>query len=113
MNNGIIYRNGRIVVPINGTYHIYSFLNILKLSNESKATKYEIGIYKYNILTMTEEMLTDSFILRSRSMNGFYSTNVFISLDAHLDTNDEVYVKVTNTKFIRNPSINTFGLYLL
>lgn len=113
MNNGMKFRNGRIVVPINGTYNIYSLINIMKLSNESLYTKYEIGIYKYNILTMMEEKLSDSYILKSRTKDGFYSTNMFVSLDAYLQKHDEIYVKASNTKFIRNPSLNIFGLYML
>jgi hypothetical protein len=65
IRQGIRYRNGRLVVPVDGTYIIYSNLDFFEESNPSsglpnikdinKPIKH--GIFKFNILEGVEEEL--------------------------------------------------------
>lgn len=119
MQNGMEFRNGRLVVPMNGFYHLYGFLDLYQsYGNEAMAPGMPDSItmrfYKSNILKPNEEALIETFRPYERSANQrFMIYQSFLSADVKLEAGDEVYLKVSNLTYIKNPSRNVFGLHML
>lgn len=122
INNGIDYRNGRLVVPVTGYYHVYSFLDLLTeycddhRNGKQKTIKSSIrhAIFRYNIKDGQEEEVISSYKPYHYSKNkrfNFYET--YISADVFLDPGDEVYIKVSNASYLQSPSKNFFGIHML
>lgn len=119
MQNGMEFRNGRLVVPAKGYYHLYGFLDLYQsYGNEAMAPGMPDSItmrfYKSNILKPDEEALIETFRPYERSANQrFMIYQSFLGADVELDAGDEVYLKVSNLTYIKNPSRNVFGLHML
>lgn len=119
MQNGMEFRNGRLVVPVKGFYHLYGFLDLYQsYGNEAMAPGMPDSItmrfYKSNILKPDEEALIETFRPYERSANKrFMIYQSFLGADVELDAGDEVYLKVSNLTYIKNPSRNVFGLHML
>jgi hypothetical protein len=120
--HGIRYRNGRLVVPVDGTYFIYSNLdffeecipssgipNIKDINNPIKH-----GIFKFNILEGEEKELVTNVQPHTISTNRYYNSyNSYVSSLAELKAGDELSVKVSNITYIRYTKDNTFGVNLI
>lgn len=124
VRNGMGYRNGRLVAPVDGNYHIYSFLDlfmeyidrngkpILNIKRDEDAIQH--AVYKFNIVNNLEEVILTTYKPYLHSKNGrfnFYET--YLSADVKLKAGDEVFLKVSNVSFIQSPSKNFFGMHLL
>ncbi|XP_053404003.1 uncharacterized protein LOC123554542 isoform X2 [Mercenaria mercenaria] len=99
---GIRYRNGRLVVPVSGTYLVYSFLDMFdpcnpstgtpNINGRSKAIKH--GIFKFNILDGEETEIVSSVQPHQVSSNRiFNSYSSYVSSLANLKAGDELSVK--------------------
>ncbi|XP_060585896.1 tumor necrosis factor ligand superfamily member 15-like [Ruditapes philippinarum] len=119
---GIRYRNGRLVVPVDGTYFIYSNLDFFEESNPSsglpdikdinKPIKH--GIFKFNILEGEEKELVSNVQPHTISTNRYYNSyNSYVSSLAELKAGDELSVKVSNISYIRYTKDNYFGVNLI
>lgn len=124
VRNGMGYRNGRLVAPVDGLYNIYTFLDLfMEYINRNGETMINIkkhedaiqhAVYKFNIRNNREEEILTTYKPYYFSRNGrfnFYET--YLSADVKLKAGDEVYLKVSNVSFIQNPSKNFFGMHLL
>uniref|UniRef100_A0A8W8IN21 THD domain-containing protein n=1 Tax=Magallana gigas TaxID=29159 RepID=A0A8W8IN21_MAGGI len=93
------FRNGRLVVPVKGFYHLYGFLDLYQsYGNEAMAPGMPDSItmrfYKSNILKPDEEALIETFRPYERSANKrFMIYQSFLGADVELDAGDEVYLK--------------------
>ena len=119
MQNGMEYRNGRLVVPAKGLYHLYGLLDLHQSFDGKNMTtempdSITMRFYRFNILKFTEEMLVEGFRPYQRSANPrFMSYESYLGADVPLEAGDEVYMKVSNPNYIKNPSRNVFGLHML
>ncbi|XP_061194870.1 tumor necrosis factor ligand superfamily member 15-like [Saccostrea echinata] len=120
MQNGMEYRNGRLVVPATGFYHLYGFLDLHQTYDDKASmppdmpSSITMRFYKYNILKPDEEGLIETLRPYERSANRqFMVYQSFLGADVHLEAGDEVYLKVSNLTYIKNPSRNVFGLHML
>ncbi|XP_053403949.1 uncharacterized protein LOC123554727 isoform X2 [Mercenaria mercenaria] len=100
---GIRYRNGRLVVPVDGTYFVYSFVNLFEqcdpstgkpdVKDTSKPIKH--GIYKFNILEEVDTEIISSVQPHQISSNKrFNSYDSYVSSFASLKAGDEISVKL-------------------
>lgn len=91
MQNGMEFRNGRLVVPVKGFYHLYGFLDLYQsYGNEAMAPGMPDSItmrfYKSNILKPDEEALIETFRPYERSANKrFMIYQSFLGADVELD----------------------------
>ncbi|XP_045200720.2 uncharacterized protein LOC123554554 [Mercenaria mercenaria] len=120
---GILYRNGRLVVPVSGTYLVYSYLDMFEPcdpstgkpnnnNGRSKAIKH--GIFKFNILDGEENEIVSSVQPHQVSSNRlFNSYSSYISSLANLKAGDELLVKVSNLTYLRYTRGNSFGVNLI
>jgi len=122
VNNGMSFKNGRLKVPFDGLYHIYSFVDMYIERPEFRESQTNNSIihaiFKSNIKHLNngleEEELMASFrpyeVSRSEAQ-GMYPT--YLSADVSLEAGDEVYIKVCKKKHIKFPRENIFGIHLL
>ncbi|XP_053403843.1 tumor necrosis factor ligand superfamily member 15-like isoform X2 [Mercenaria mercenaria] len=119
---GIRYRNGRLVVPVDGMYFIYSYVDLFESCNPStgmpnvKDTTKPIqhGIFKFNILDGEEMELVSNVQPHKVSSNryfNFYSS--YVSSLVELKAGDELSVKVSNLTYLRYTAENSFGVNLI
>ncbi|XP_076454220.1 uncharacterized protein LOC143289179 [Babylonia areolata] len=137
--NHVTYRYGRIVVPDDGLYYVYSqvaFLEVLSPSNggsgggggsgrsPSSAGAYGTEspslshyLYRYNIIYPNggEEKLVQNSITKCWGPNrAFGEYTSYLGAVFHLRQGDEVFVKVSNlTMMALDPKSNYFGLFKL
>lgn len=126
--NHVTYRHGRIVVPDDGIYYVYSqvaFLEVITGSSSSNgggSSTYGTDspslshyLYRYNIIYPNggEEKLVQNSITKCWGSNrSFGEYTSYLGAVFHLRQGDEVFVKVSNlTMLARNPKSNYFGLF--
>lgn len=119
---GVRYRNGRLVVPVSGTYFIYSFVDFFE-NCDSSTSKPDIkktdktikhGIFKFNIVDEEEREIVTNIQPHTISGNGYFSSyNSYVSTLAQLKAGDELSVKVSNITYLRYTRNNFFGLNLV
>lgn len=122
MRYGVRYRNGRLVVPVSGTYFIYSFVDFYEGSDHSTG-KPDIknadkpishGIFKFNIKDEEETEIVSSVQPHTISSNKYFSSyNSYVSTLAELKAGDELSVKVSNITNLKYTTHNYFGLNLV
>ncbi|XP_060597861.1 tumor necrosis factor-like [Ruditapes philippinarum] len=120
--NRVRYRNGRIVVPVDGTYFLYSLLDFLEVCDPStgkpniRASHKPIkhALYKFNILEMAEIEIVSNLQPHQVSENKYYNSySSYVSTVARLKAGDEISVKVSNISYLQYTKDNSFGLYLI
>ncbi|XP_052217039.1 uncharacterized protein LOC127834939 [Dreissena polymorpha] len=123
MRYGIRYQNGRLIVPLTGTYNIYSFLSLTE-NNDSPEVRNENEnanntlvkhvMYKYNVKLAHEVELASSVqthrLSTNRNFNAFSSQ---ISTLVQLEAGDEISVKVSNIALMSYPGDNFFGVHMI
>lgn len=119
---GVRYRNGRLVVPVSGTYFIYSFVDFFEKCESSTSARdgkhadrtIKHGIFKFNILDEEEREIVTNVQPHTISGNGYYNSfNSYVSTLAQLKAGDELSVKVSNITYLRYTRNNFFGLNLV
>ncbi|XP_053403947.1 tumor necrosis factor ligand superfamily member 15-like [Mercenaria mercenaria] len=119
---GIRYRNGRLVVPVDGTYFVYSFVDLFEqcdpstgkpnVKDTSKPIKH--GIFKFNILDEVENEIISSIQPHQISSNKYFNSyGSYVSSLANLKAGDEISVKVSNITYLKYTRQNYFGLNLI
>ncbi|KAL5005535.1 hypothetical protein ScPMuIL_018991 [Solemya velum] len=122
--NNVDYRHGRIVIPEDGYYYVYSQVSFIevfdvlsKVKNEEDTSSHSLShyLYRYNIIYRNggEERLLQNSITKcwgQRKFFGEYSS--FLGAVLYFRQGDEVFVKVSNlTLIVREPKLNYFGLF--
>lgn len=119
---GVRYRNGRLVVPVPGTYFIYSFVDFYEECNRSNGnvdgkkshTPIKHAIFKFNIIDEEETEIVTNVQPQTVSSNKFFNSyNSYVSTLAELKAGDELSVKVSNISLLRYTTNNYFGLNLI
>ena len=121
LQNGMTYRNGRLVVPVGGLYHVYSFIDMYQdytydKMDATKPMSISMGVFKSNILKdkVPEEEVICMYRPYEKSRNDRFTVyDSYIGADIPLEAGDEVYIKVSNLTYVKNPSRNVFGMHLL
>ncbi|XP_053403943.1 tumor necrosis factor ligand superfamily member 15-like [Mercenaria mercenaria] len=119
---GVRYRNGRLVIPVSGTYFIYSYVDLFepcdpssgkpKVDNVSIPVKH--GIFKFNILDAGESEVVSSVQPHTISSNRYFNSySSYVSTLAELKAGDEISVKVSNITYLKYTRDNYFGLNLV
>lgn len=127
--NHVTYRHGRIVVPDDGLYYVYSqvsFLEVLPISGTGYGGSGPSGygtespslshyLYRYNIIYPNggEEKLVQNSITKCWGPNkAFGEYTSYLGAVFLLRQGDEVFVKVSNLSMVaRDPKSNYFGLF--
>lgn len=112
---GIRYRNGRLVVPVSGTYFIYGFVVFSCESFDSSTAKpntFKQGIYKFNILDEEEIEVVSN--VQTNTINCIKDTcSSYASTLAELKAGDELSIKVSDIMCLKHTRDNYFGLNLI
>nr|KAG5693540.1 hypothetical protein BaRGS_019866 [Batillaria attramentaria] len=122
--NHVTYRHGRIVVPDDGLYYVYSQIAFLEVLLDHSGSNPGPGtdspslshyLYRYNIIYPNggEEKLVQNSITKCWGPNkAFGEYTSYLGAVFHLRQGDEVFVKVSNiTMVARDPKSNYFGLF--
>ncbi|XP_060597843.1 tumor necrosis factor ligand superfamily member 15-like isoform X6 [Ruditapes philippinarum] len=121
LRNGVRYRNGRLVVPVDGTYFLYSLIDFFepcdhstgKPSIEDLKKPIKHALFKFNIDTAESE-ITSNIQPHHISKNKFYNSySSYVSTIVSLKAGDEISVKVSNITYLQYTKDNSFGLYLI
>ncbi|KAJ8313459.1 hypothetical protein KUTeg_008982 [Tegillarca granosa] len=119
--NRVEYRHGRIVVPSDGLYYVYSQVSFLEFFRRGNTASFGNSlshyIYRYNIIYSNggEENLIQNSITKCWGRNqqfGEYTS--YLGALFYLRKGDELFVKVSNLTLVaREPKLNYFGLFKL
>ncbi|KAK3094355.1 hypothetical protein FSP39_000747 [Pinctada imbricata] len=118
----VSYRHGRIVVPSNGLYYIYSQMAFLEYYPNGKvdnsvANSLSHYLYRYNVIYPRggEEKLAQNSVSKCISSNKqFAEYTSYLGALFQLRQGDEVFVKVSNLSLVgRDPKLIYFGLFKL
>lgn len=120
--NNVDYRHGRIVIPEDGYYYVYSQVSFLevfdvspKANNEDSSHSLSHYLYRYNIIYRNggEEKLLQNSITKCWGQSKFFGEYAsYLGAVLHFRQGDEVFVKVSNlTLVVREPKLNYFGLF--
>ncbi|XP_052785093.1 uncharacterized protein LOC128220654 [Mya arenaria] len=119
---GIRFQNGRLIVPVSGTYYIYSFLGLTdrRLTDEGIAVEpnnmHEIkhAMHKYNVLDTVDMEIASNLQSRKNASHGyFYYYASQIATLAKLRAGDEISVKLSDVTLLKHTGNNYFGLHLI
>lgn len=119
---GVRYRNGRLVVPVSGTYFVYSMVDLFEplghssgqpdILDSSKPLRH--AIYKFSVNDIAETEVISSVQPHTVSSNKYFNSySSYISSLVELKSGDELSVKVSNLTYLRYTRDNTFGTYLI
>ncbi|XP_052784831.1 tumor necrosis factor ligand superfamily member 15-like [Mya arenaria] len=119
---GIRYQNGRLIVPVSGTYYIYSFLGLTerRLTDEgipvesNKTQEIKHALHKYNVLDTVDTEIASNMQSRKNASRGYF--NYYASQIAtlvKLRAGDEISVKLSDVKLLKHTGNNYFGLHLI
>lgn len=120
--NGVEYRNGRLVIPEDGLYYVYSHVSFEEnfghgSSRGSRSVSNSLShyLYRYNMVYRNggEELLLMNSLTKCWDENkqfGEYSS--YLGAVFKLRIGDEIFVKVSNlTIIVTNHKINSFGFF--
>ncbi|KAH3814495.1 hypothetical protein DPMN_142996 [Dreissena polymorpha] len=122
MRYGVRYQNGRLIVPLTGTYNIYSFLSLTEnddspdvpFDTSRNATLVKHAMYKYNVKLGKDVELVSSIQTHRESTNrNFNAFSSQISTLVQLEAGDEISVKISDILLISYPGDNFFGLHMI
>ncbi|KAH3733533.1 uncharacterized protein LOC127850884 [Dreissena polymorpha] len=121
MRYGVRYQNGRLIVPLTGTYNIYSFLSLTEDIDHSEITHENINatlvthaMYKYNVKLVHEVELASSVQTHRQRINrNFNAFSSQISTLVQLEAGDEISVKISDISLTSYPGDNFFGLHMI
>ncbi|KAH3733532.1 hypothetical protein DPMN_039961 [Dreissena polymorpha] len=123
MRYGMRYQNGRLIVPLTGTYNIYSFLCLtenndspeMRTENENaNNTLVRHAMYKYNVKLAREVKLATSVQTHRQSTNrNFNAFSSQISTLVQLEAGDEISVKISDIALTFYPGDNFFGVHMI
>ncbi|KAH3814544.1 uncharacterized protein LOC127834622 [Dreissena polymorpha] len=117
---GVRYQNGRLIVPLIGTYNIYSFLS-LTVGNDvpdgsddsSTSMMVKHAMYKYNVKINHDIELASSIQIRKHpNINNAYVFSSQIDTLVQLEAGDEISVKISGVLLFCKEN-NFFGLRLV
>lgn len=119
LQNGVTYRDGRLVVPVSGTYLVYASVEFGApdrhengLSDmEDRDGLLQLGLYKFNILEGREVELARSSRLFCGNTISFSNSRVNTLVE--LNAGDELSVKVNKQTYPINGGHSYFGLNLI
>lgn len=120
------YRHGRLVIPEDGLYYVYSQISFLEMfdvhNNDAYGSKGSSDspslshyLYRYNILYHNggEETLAQNSITKCWGQSktfGEYTSNLGAVLS--LRNGDEIFIKVSNISMVAtDPKLSYFGLF--
>ncbi|KAK3094591.1 hypothetical protein FSP39_003712, partial [Pinctada imbricata] len=116
MSNGMLYRDGRLTVPLDGMYFIYGQLEVSfdKHNNDNNTSgQYQVEMTKSNIFygehTLFRYSVPDVVFLSPATS----SIDVCIASTVRLRAQDELYIRVSDTENLYNPANNFIGAYML
>ncbi|XP_067670059.1 tumor necrosis factor ligand superfamily member 15-like [Haliotis asinina] len=115
MTGNVTYSNGRLHVPRDGMYYIYSFLTIRSdaaATNDNHDIMHRVQTYNYDQMdTANHLLLTRKTTLKDKHRQ---FTKSFVAANLKLKKNDELFVSLSNPSLIyKFPLANYFGIYLL
>ncbi|KAL4220494.1 tumor necrosis factor (ligand) superfamily [Mactra antiquata] len=119
LRNGIRYRNGRLVIPITGTYFIYAFINLrLPRKNNTRhlddTISTKLGIFRFNMLGIEEELIRKSQNVKRNNDNAnLYYFNSYMNSVVDLKSGDEIYIKINDQRFLSNSKFDYFGVHMI
>ncbi|WAR27687.1 hypothetical protein MAR_013391 [Mya arenaria] len=119
---GIRFQNGRLIVPVSGTYHIYSFLGLTErgvtdegIPVKSNNTQEIIHtMHKYNVLDTADIEIASNVQSRKNASRGNfnYYTSQIVTL-VKLRAGDEISVRINDEALLQHTENNYFGLHLI
>lgn len=119
---GARHRNGRIVVPVSGTYLVYSHVDLFEECDRKTGMPdiskngilIQHAIYKFNILDENEIPVVSSVQPHTKSSNNYFNSySSYISALAELKAGDELSVKVSSLSYLKYTNNNFFGVNLI
>lgn len=109
---GVEYQQGRLIVPVTGTYLVYSYLELYDTLSSNLSIRHEI--FKFNVLDFEENVLVCKTQSRENSSNGLFSYySSYISTVVKLRAGEEVSIKLNDVSLLRYPENNFFGVNFL
>ena len=122
IRHGVQYNNGRLIVPVKGTYLIHSYLELYENYRQLNKTitlhgnwnTIKHATYSYNVVDGMETELVNTTYSRGMSSNGrFNYIASYIPTLVELRACDEVSVKISNMSLLKSPDENLFGINLV
>nr|ABZ89640.1 tumor necrosis factor-like protein [Dreissena rostriformis bugensis] len=121
MRYGVRYQNGRLIVPLTGTYNIYSFLSLTENYDspeervqDRNTTLVAHAMYKYNVKLGQDVELASSVQTHRQSTNrNFNAFSSHISTLVQLEAGDEISVKISDISLTSYPGDNFFGIHMI
>ncbi|KAH3814557.1 uncharacterized protein LOC127836354 isoform X2 [Dreissena polymorpha] len=121
MRYGMRYQNGRLIVPLTGTYNIYSFLSLTENNDtpedraqHANATLVKHAMYKYNVKLGEDVEIASSIQTHRQSANrNFNAFSSHISTLVQLEAGDEISVKISDISLTTYPGDNFFGIHMV
>ncbi|WAR12317.1 hypothetical protein MAR_026497 [Mya arenaria] len=114
---GIRYQNGRMIVPLSGTYSVHSFLTLRERINgelaEQQVAPIRHSMYRFNVLSSDEEI---GSCIQSRKNSSIGSYNYYssqVSTVLRLNAGDEISVKINDVSLVDKPEENFFGVNMI
>ena len=122
LRHGVRYKDGRLIVPVDGIYFVYSMIDFFQPCNSTSGKPYandsgkpiKHAIYRFNVLEREETEIIINIqphlISKSRYYNSYSS---YVSSLAKLKAGDEISVKVSHISYLRHVRDNNFGINLI
>ena len=126
LKNGMKFRNDRLIIPLGGTYHVYSQMHfnnhnasphnssmVSSVSWRRSSTTFSHRIYRYNIRypnTKHQKLLDSTDWSPSRRPYNALASHLGATL--YLRPGDELFVKVSGELYApAMPYANNFGIF--
>lgn len=119
LRHGIQYQNGRLIVPVTGTYFVHAFIDFYKELNrggkeDNSGQPVTHGLYSFSVRDCMEKKLVTKITPLTLSRNKYFTCEgSYISSLVELQSGDEISVKVSDPSLLKRTGPNFFGLNLL